>query len=37
LAIAEDASLGDFTIQVTGHPTEGAEASDEIKLTVVEK
>lgn len=37
LAIAEDASLGDFTIQVTGHPTEGADASDEIKLTVVKK
>jgi uncharacterized membrane protein len=37
LSIAEDASLGDFTIKVTGQPTEGAEASDEIKLTVVEK
>lgn len=37
LSIAEDASLGDFTIQVTGHPTEGVDTSDEIKLTVVEK
>lgn len=37
LALAEDASLGDFTIQVTGHPTEGAEASGEIQLTVVAK
>ncbi|HUG18063.1 MAG TPA: hypothetical protein VMM56_03755 [Planctomycetaceae bacterium] len=37
VAVAEDASLGDFTIQVIGHPTEGVEATDEIKLTVVEK
>lgn len=37
LKIAEDASLGDFTIPVTGHPTAGIDNTDEIKLTVVKK
>jgi hypothetical protein len=34
---ADDASLGDFAIQVTGHPTKGADASNEFKLTVAKK
>jgi hypothetical protein len=33
----KDASLGDFGIQVTGHPAKGADASHEFKLTVVVK
>ena len=31
---AADAALGDFTVKVTGHPTKGADASGEYKLTV---
>jgi hypothetical protein len=31
---ADDASLGDFTITVTGHPTEGGDASNEFTITV---
>ena len=34
---ADDAALGDFTIKVTGHPTKGADAKTEFKLTVAEK
>jgi hypothetical protein len=35
---AEDAApLGDFVVKVTGHPTRGAEASKEFKLTVAHK
>lgn len=34
---ADDASLGDFTIKVTGHPTKGADASNEFKLTMEKK
>ena len=34
---ADDAALGDFAIKVTGHPAEGADATDEFKLTVVKK
>ena len=34
---AETAALGDFTIKVTGHPTKGADASNEFKLTVDKK
>ena len=37
LTAAEDASLGDFTIPVTGRPTDGVEASKELSLTVTEK
>jgi hypothetical protein len=31
---ADDAGLGDFAVQVTGHPTKGADASHEFKFTV---
>ncbi len=34
---SEDAALGDFTIKVMGHPTQGADAKSEFKLTVDEK
>jgi hypothetical protein len=34
---ANDASLGDFAIKVTGHPAKGADASNEFKLTVAKK
>ena len=34
LKAAADASLGDFTVKVTGHPTKGADASHEFKITV---
>lgn len=33
----DDAALGDFTIKVTGHPTSGADATTEFKLTVAAK
>ena len=32
---ADDASLGNFAIKVTGHPEKGADAANELKLTVV--
>jgi hypothetical protein len=32
-----DASLGDFAIKVTGHPTKGADASHDFKITVAQK
>ena len=34
---ADEAALGDFTIKVTGHPTKGADASNEFKITVDKK
>ncbi len=34
---ADAAALGDFTIKVTGHPTKGADAKTEFKLTIAEK
>jgi len=34
---AEDAGLGDFTIKVTGHPTKGAEAMNNLKVTIEKK
>lgn len=34
LSAANDASLGDFTIKVTGHPTEGADATNALTITV---
>ena len=34
---ADDASLGNFAIKVTGHPAKGADASNELKLTVAKK
>lgn len=33
---ANDAALGDFTVKVMGHPTQGADATNELKLTVKE-
>ena len=35
LHAAPDAALGEFTIDVEGHPTKGADASTKLKLTVV--
>jgi hypothetical protein len=32
-----DASLGDFTVKVTGHPAKGGDATNEFKLTVAKK
>lgn len=32
-----DASLGDFTVKVTGHPVKGADASHDFKITVAKK
>jgi hypothetical protein len=37
LTAADDASLGNFVIKVTGHPAKGADASNELKLTVTKK
>jgi uncharacterized membrane protein len=34
---ADDAALGDFTVKVTGHPEEGGDATNEVKLTVQKK
>ncbi len=34
LKAAADASLGEFTIKVIGHPTKGADGSTEFKITV---
>ncbi|MEK6261659.1 MAG: hypothetical protein AABP62_23920 [Planctomycetota bacterium] len=34
---ADDAALGNFTIKLTGHPTQGADAAAVFKLTVAEK
>src|SRR5207249_9831146 len=34
---ANDAALGDFTIKTTGHPSQGAEASADLKVTVSKK
>jgi hypothetical protein len=33
----DDAALGDFTVKVTGHPTKGADATNEVKITVAKK
>jgi hypothetical protein len=37
LKATADASLGEFTIKVTGHPTTGADATSEFKVTVAKK
>jgi hypothetical protein len=37
LKAAADASLGDFTVKVTGHPTEGPDSTSELKITVAKK
>lgn len=34
---ASDAALGNFTVKVIGHPTKGADAAVDFKLTVDEK
>jgi uncharacterized membrane protein len=34
---ADDAALGDFKLKVLGHPTKGADATNEFKLTVAER
>jgi hypothetical protein len=34
LKAAADASLGDFTVKVIGHPTKGGDATHEFKITV---
>jgi uncharacterized membrane protein len=33
----DDASLGDFTVKVTGHPTKGSDAANDFKIRVVKK
>ena len=35
LKSAEDASLGTFAIKMTGHPASGADATNDLKLTVI--
>ncbi len=37
LTATNDAALGDFTIKVTGHPSDGVDVSKDFKLAVVEK
>jgi len=37
LKAGDEAPVGDFTVKVTGHPTKGADASNEFKLTVSNK
>ena len=37
LKATNDASLGDFTVKVTGHPTKGANATNEIRITVAKR
>ena len=37
LAAAADATLGDFTVKVTGHPAKGADTSNDLKLSVVKE
>ncbi len=34
---ANDAALGNFAIKVTGHPAKGADASNELNLTIAKK
>jgi hypothetical protein len=35
LTAAADAALGDFTVKMSGHPTKGADAKSDLKLTIV--
>ncbi len=37
LKATADASLGDFTVKVTGHPTMGPDATSEYKINVAKK
>lgn len=34
---ASDAAIGEFTVKVLGHPQKGADATSELKLTILEK
>ncbi|MBY0526379.1 MAG: hypothetical protein K2R98_23500 [Gemmataceae bacterium] len=34
---AEDAALGDFTVKLVGHPSKGADATNDVKITVEKK
>lgn len=34
---AADAAIGEFTVKVAGHPEKGADATTELKLTILEK
>jgi uncharacterized lipoprotein NlpE involved in copper resistance len=37
LKVADNASVGDFTVKVIGHPTKGEDATNELKLTIAKK
>jgi uncharacterized membrane protein len=37
LKATDDAALGEFTVKVTGSPTEGADATRDFKITVAKK
>jgi len=37
LKAANDAAVGDFTVKVIGHPSQGEDASNEFKLTIAKK
>ena len=37
LAATTDAALGDFTVKVTGHPAKGADATNDLKLSVIKE
>jgi hypothetical protein len=37
LTAANDASLGEFSLKVTGHPTKGNDATNDLKITVDRK
>jgi len=37
LKAGNEAAVGDFTVKVTGHPTKGADASTELKITVAKQ
>jgi len=34
---SDDAAVGDFTVRVVGHPTKGANATTDLKITVTKK
>jgi hypothetical protein len=37
LTASDDASIGDFSIRITGHPSKGADASNDFNITVAAK
>ena len=37
VTLADDAALGDFNVKVTGHPTKGADSTNDLKITVAKK